>query len=47
MISPGAIGYDINCGVRLLASRVELADAEGVMDELASALDAACPERGR
>jgi len=43
VISPGAIGYDINCGVRLLASRVELADAEGVMDELASALDAACP----
>jgi tRNA-splicing ligase RtcB len=43
VISPGAIGYDINCGVRLLASRVELAEAEGVMDELASALDAACP----
>src|SRR5512135_63139 len=24
VISPGAIGYDINCGVRLLASNIEL-----------------------
>jgi tRNA-splicing ligase RtcB len=43
VISPGAIGYDINCGVRLLASRVEYAAVEDTMDELASALDAACP----
>jgi tRNA-splicing ligase RtcB len=43
VISPGAIGYDINCGVRLLASRVPLAEATEAMDELASALDAACP----
>jgi len=43
VISPGAIGYDINCGVRLLASRVELGRAAGAMDDLASALDAACP----
>jgi tRNA-splicing ligase RtcB len=43
VISPGAIGYDINCGVRLLASRVELAEAQSGMDDLASALDAACP----
>jgi tRNA-splicing ligase RtcB len=43
VISPGAIGYDINCGVRLLASRVELAAAQGVMTELVAALDAACP----
>ena len=43
VISPGAIGYDINCGVRLLASKVELAEAGGAMNELASALDAACP----
>ncbi len=42
-ISPGAIGYDINCGVRLLASRVELEAAGPVLDDLASALDAACP----
>ena len=42
-ISPGAIGYDINCGVRLLASKVELESVRGVMDDLASALDTACP----
>jgi tRNA-splicing ligase RtcB len=43
VISPGAIGYDINCGVRLLASRVEHAAVEERLDDLASALDAACP----
>jgi len=43
VISPGAIGYDINCGVRLLASRVERGEAKGALDDLASALDAACP----
>jgi tRNA-splicing ligase RtcB len=43
VISPGAIGYDINCGVRLLASKVELDEVERAMDDLASALDAACP----
>jgi len=43
VISPGAIGYDINCGVRLLASGVELGEAAGAMDDLVSALDAACP----
>ena len=43
VISPGAIGYDINCGVRLLASRVELSQAEPVLDQLVSALDATCP----
>ncbi len=26
VISPGAIGYDINCGVRLLGSRIEYDD---------------------
>ncbi len=43
VISPGAIGYDINCGVRLLASRVTLDNAKPALDDLASALDAACP----
>ena len=43
VISPGAIGYDINCGVRLLASKVELGAAESSLSDLASALDAACP----
>jgi len=43
VISPGAIGYDINCGVRLLASKVEHDAARSAIDDLASALDAACP----
>ena len=43
VISPGAIGYDINCGVRLLASRVDFDEVKSVMDDLASALDTACP----
>jgi tRNA-splicing ligase RtcB len=43
VISPGAIGYDINCGVRLLASRVPYAQAEPHLSDLASALYANCP----
>lgn len=43
VISPGAIGYDINCGVRLLASRIPLEAAEPVLSDLASALYANCP----
>jgi len=43
VISPGAIGYDINCGVRLLASEVGFDRAQPLLDRLASALDAACP----
>jgi tRNA-splicing ligase RtcB (3'-phosphate/5'-hydroxy nucleic acid ligase) len=43
VISPGGIGYDINCGVRLLASRIELGAVENRLGELASALDRHCP----
>ena len=43
VISPGAIGYDINCGVRLLGSQITFQQAEGFLDELASALDHYCP----
>ncbi len=43
VISPGAIGYDINCGVRLLASQVRLETVEGALGDLADALDAVCP----
>ena len=43
VISPGAIGYDINCGVRLLASQIP-ADAAGPhMENLASTLNQKCP----
>jgi tRNA-splicing ligase RtcB len=43
VISPGGIGYDINCGVRLLASSLLLDEAEPYLDDLAMALDRFCP----
>jgi tRNA-splicing ligase RtcB (3'-phosphate/5'-hydroxy nucleic acid ligase) len=43
VISPGAIGYDINCGVRLLASTIEFEAAENLLGDLATALDHYCP----
>ena len=43
VISPGAIGYDINCGVRLLASRIPQETARDHLADLASALFANCP----
>ncbi len=41
VVSPGGVGYDINCGVRLLRSRVDAAelervDLEGILDALFS-----------
>ncbi len=43
VISPGAIGYDINCGVRLLASRAQLEEAEPYLRDLAVLLNQFCP----
>jgi tRNA-splicing ligase RtcB len=43
VISPGAIGYDINCGVRLLGTQIDFEDAQPHMDDLASALNQCCP----
>jgi len=43
VISPGAIGYDINCGVRLLSSAILLDEVRPYLDRLATALDAHCP----
>jgi tRNA-splicing ligase RtcB len=43
VISPGAIGYDINCGVRLLASQISLESAQDYMSDLATALNNYCP----
>jgi tRNA-splicing ligase RtcB (3'-phosphate/5'-hydroxy nucleic acid ligase) len=43
VISPGAIGYDINCGVRLLGSRIEFEAAEPHLDRLATLLNRYCP----
>jgi len=43
VISPGAIGYDINCGVRLLAGDISHVDAKPYLHELAIKLNQACP----
>jgi tRNA-splicing ligase RtcB (3'-phosphate/5'-hydroxy nucleic acid ligase) len=43
VISPGAIGYDINCGVRLLGSHISADEAGSCLDALASALNEFCP----
>jgi len=38
IISPGGVGYDINCGVRLAASSLLLADVESRLEDLADSL---------
>lgn len=43
VISPGGIGYDINCGVRLLASEIPHEQAERRIKDLISALYNYCP----
>ncbi len=43
VISPGGIGYDINCGVRLLASDIEAESAAAEMSTLATLLNKYCP----
>jgi tRNA-splicing ligase RtcB len=42
-ISPGGVGYDIGCGVRLLSSSIEFESARGEMDRLATLLNKYCP----
>ncbi len=43
IISPGAVGYDINCGVRVLASSIEYQTALPYLNDLASSLYRHCP----
>ncbi|HUS64794.1 MAG TPA: RtcB family protein [Kofleriaceae bacterium] len=43
VLSPGGVGYDINCGVRLLASKLDRSDIEDRLPELATALHRAIP----
>lgn len=43
VISPGGIGYDINCGVRLLASKIEMDEVKQSLSALASAINQSCP----
>mgnify|MGYP003857219225 FL=1 len=42
-ISPGAIGYDINCGVRMVKTNLAYEDIEGREEELVDALFANVP----
>ncbi|MEW6076387.1 MAG: RtcB family protein [Thermodesulfobacteriota bacterium] len=43
IISPGGVGYDINCGVRLAACRLDLPEVTARAEDLADALIAAIP----
>ena len=43
VISPGGVGYDINCGVRLLATRIDREELTPHLNKLATALYANCP----
>jgi tRNA-splicing ligase RtcB len=43
VISPGGVGYDINCGVRLLGTKMLQGEVEPYLDDLATALYHNCP----
>ncbi len=43
VISPGGVGYDINCGVRMLSSSMLYEEIEAELDTLATTLYRNCP----
>ncbi len=43
VISPGGVGYDINCGVRMMRSDLEQEQVAPYMAELMDAINANCP----
>jgi tRNA-splicing ligase RtcB len=43
IISPGGVGYDINCGVRLLATHLDEDEIRPYLDDLATILYTNCP----
>lgn len=43
VISPGGVGYDINCGVRLLATHLDQEEIAPYLSELATVLQLNCP----
>ncbi len=43
VISPGAVGYDINCGVRLLSSNLDASQVKPIMGEIMDVLYAQLP----
>src|SRR5688500_18769979 len=43
VLSPGGVGYDINCGVRLMRSNLDREDVAPKLEELSLALHRAIP----
>jgi len=43
VISPGGIGYDINCGVRLLSTQITLEEIKEHLEDLATIINQYCP----
>ena len=43
VISPGGVGYDINCGVRLLATHLEKEEISPYLDNLTTSIYTNCP----
>ncbi len=43
VISPGGVGYDVNCGVRLLAASVAVEEIRAFLRSLASEIYRSCP----
>jgi len=43
VISPGGIGYDINCGVRLLSSQITFDEVQAWLPDLATKINQYCP----
>ncbi len=43
VVSPGGVGYDINCGVRMLSSHIDHEEIASYLKDLATAIYHACP----
>ncbi len=43
IISPGGVGYDINCGVRMLASQIDFEDIAPYLKDLTATIFRNCP----
>jgi hypothetical protein len=43
VVSPGGVGFDISCGVRLMAADIDASDLEPVLEKLMDALDPVIP----
>ena len=43
IVSPGGVGYDINCGVRMLTSHIDYEDIQPYLKDLTTAIYKRCP----